>query len=190
LNNKEGNTALHLVLESRIQEELFRRIKEAAPTAEEKDYDSLQRNIELGCGRLTVGSTARLKAIPAGAFHKSKWDVVCGAYIRVLQQEPRPNGWGSSLWYMGMSEDGSYRWYEVSYMTSFGGTPASYEPFELCEIREADLATSHVIHVYQRAFGPEPIDVEDMESFLERWLLRFAEATEGRLQRPPRLPLD
>jgi len=41
---------------------------------------------------------------------------------------------------------------------------------------------------YQFAHEPEPIDDENEDEFLERWLQRFVRAYDGQLQRPSHLP--
>ena len=176
-----------------IFSEMLQRIRDTVPTARiEVDRDFGGR-VTLGPAELSWNTWHEGRLIHENAFPHSKWNVVGGAVIRVLQNSSSyVVGFGSCLWYLKWNEHMGYRWHEVSYMT----TPLSsrdrhtYQPFELQEIGEADLATSNVMHVYQRAFGPKEIDDEDMESFFDRWLTRFAEASEGRLQGPGRLPLD
>jgi hypothetical protein len=48
--------------------------------------------------------------------------------------------------------------------------------------RQADLAGGPGMHTIEVDFGPVPIDDEDSDAFLERWLTRLAHAYEGRLR--------
>jgi hypothetical protein len=58
------------------------------------------------------------------------------------------------------------------------------------ELEEADIAAGPGMSNLQFAAKPKPIDGEDFASFCDRWAEIFAEAFNGRLQHPPRLPLD
>ncbi len=82
-----------------------------------------------------------------------------------------------------------YGWHEVSYMvTPFTKDHPEYEPFELKNVTYADEAAASGMSIYQLAHEPVPIDDENKDEFLERWLKRFNKAYEGQLQRPSRLP--
>lgn len=171
--------------------ELVQRVRLSAPTATINDHNPLNGNISLGHGAIGWEVPRGFESIAEDSFPNSKWNNYCGAVINVVQRSPGSAvGYGSNLWYASRQSGSSCRWYEVSYMTLFNSSPVGYEPFELNDLKQADLAMSHVMHTYQRAFGPRTIDDEDSDEFLERWLTRFAEASEQRLQRPSRLPLD
>jgi hypothetical protein len=47
---------------------------------------------------------------------------------------------------------------------------------------QANLAASPGVHDIEVNFGPVPIDDENVESFLERWLARLAQAYSRRLR--------
>jgi len=176
-----------------IFNEMVQRIHDTAPTASVQVDWSHGSFVVMGTARLSWDTWEAGAVIRENEFPHSKWDVYAGAFIRVLQKVSHYTvGFGSSLWYIKWNEHTACRWYEVSYMTSpYCDHKVPYEPFELRETKDADLATStSMTHVYQRAFGPKSIDDEDMEDFLDRWLTRFAEASQGRLQRPGKLPLD
>jgi hypothetical protein len=114
--------------------------------------------------------------------------------IEVHQLTPRYL-WSSSLLYCRLPTSQDYRWYEVSFMPLFRATEMA--PFSLLEetnntryrYHHADFALSTTMHSYQAAFGPVPIDDENEESFIERWMTIFGAAAEGRLKHPSRLPL-
>lgn len=171
-----------------IVDRLFARIQEAAPTAKVGPS-----SIVVGQGMLQVslrreGSQHSIHGpfIHQGAFSQSKWDVVIGDTISVGQQQPQYS-WGASLWYCKLPKTEEYRWYETSY---FGvSREERMAPYALTEIRDADLAAAPIMHAYQIAWGPNPLDDEDAREFCERWAALLALAAQGRLEHPRRLPL-
>lgn len=174
-----------------LRDELWQRIRLVVPTVQHQDINSTMRQIELGDAFIDISFKTELQAIDQRAFGGSKWDVVCGAYIRVCNKRIRNMGRGASLWYMRLVPTDTYRWYEISYFSlAERSREFPYEPFELTNLRDADLATSNTAHIYCRAFGPVPIDDEDMESFFQRWMELFAKASQGQLESPSKLPID
>jgi hypothetical protein len=108
--------------------------------------------------------------------------------IVVHQQRPEYE-WSASLWYCRLPNKLEYRWYEASYFSAFRAEAAA--PYSLARsIRDADLAASNVMHVYQLAFGPTAIDDEDEEDFAERWAALLGLASQGKLGHPRYLPLQ
>jgi hypothetical protein len=94
------------------------------------------------------------------------------------------------LWYSKEHERDEYRWREVAYFSNaFSRHQPRYDPYFLDDINAADLAASRVMSEYQIAWGPAPIDDEDVEAFYERWADLFARAVRGQLQHPSNLPL-
>jgi len=171
--------------------DLSEKIKNYAPTAN-VDNILLESRSRIISGRITLG-TGRIEwrtmdpeePVSEDGFSKSNWDVVTGAKIRVRQETNKRPGYGSSLWYMRKDKADSYRWFEVSYkLHPLSRKAAPYEPFELDSIQDADLAAASGMQIYEIASEPEPIDYGDSQTFLDRWFKRFAEASQGRLQRP------
>jgi serine/threonine-protein kinase len=167
-----------------ISAELLRRIMDSAPLAKGNKRDI----IVLGGAVLEI-SPMTINPIGESAFSQSGWDVVAGAVVKVRQSAP-PYEWSASLWYSKEHERDAYRWREVSYFTNaFSRHQPRYEPYFLDDINAADLAASRVMSGYQIAWGPSPIDDEDVEAFYERWADLFARAVRGQLQHPSHLPL-
>jgi hypothetical protein len=121
--------------------------------------------------------------IPSGAFDRSGWDVVAGASIELIQEAPRGE-------YTDLGAGEGHRWIEVPYMRTMGGDPPGHgiEPFALDDLQDADLAASNVMHMYQHAAKPAPIDDENFDRFCDRWMERLAMAAQGQLRHPDRLP--
>lgn len=191
LNNRRdvAEQAFHILGD--IFDQIIQRIGNSAPTAIIQSDRGFGGKAILGLAEISWGSWHQGRFIDEDAFRTSHWNVYAGAYIKVVQSSPRLLvGYGSSIWYAKMNEHASCRWYEVSYMTHpLMRDRKEYEPYELMNVEEANRATSPGMDVCQKAFGPVEIDDEDMNSFIDRWLSRFAAASEGRLQRPGKLPL-
>lgn len=167
-----------------ISAELLRRIMDSAPSAK----GNKRGTIALGGAVLEI-SPMTINPIGESAFSQSGWDVVAGAVVKVRQSAP-PYEWSASLWYSKQHEKDEYRWREVSYFTNaFSRDQRKYEPYFFDDINAADLAASQVMSGYQIAWGPAPIDDEDVEAFYERWADLFARAVRGQLQHPGTLPL-
>jgi hypothetical protein len=171
-----------------IMGRLFNRLQTNVPIANRGAY-----SLTLGQGIMQVSVAPEVSMIDPGflnaeAFTFSKWDVVLVETIAVRQQHPVYE-WSASLWYCKLPETTDYRWYEASYF-SFHRAEA-YAPYDLStKIRDADLAASLIMHIYQLAFGPQPIDDEDEDDFGERWAALLALSAEGKLGHPRSLPLQ
>jgi len=175
-----------------IIENLFKTIQDNTQTVIIENGSSINlrtvSSIRLGKANLIVHYLIELGLADENKFTKSGWDVLAGATISVSQELPE-NRWGASLWYMRRHPNNDYRWHEVPYMT----TPImrehiKYEPFEIKNVSDADKAVAPGYGPYQFAHSPEPIDDENKDEFIERWLKRFIQAYQGQLQRPLYLP--
>ena len=136
---------------------------------------------------LNQGRVFRDGALSANAFRHSKWDVVVGEEINLVQHPP-PYRWCSSLWYCRLPGNTEFRWHEASYFATF--RHETFAPYSLTgSINDADLAAAPITGGCQLAFGPLPIDDENEEDFIERWSALLALASEGKLGHPRGLPL-
>jgi eukaryotic-like serine/threonine-protein kinase len=120
-------------------------------------------------------------AVPPNVFFRNgAWQVLALGSIRVWQEEP-PWSHAATLWYMRLGPDAAYRWYEMEYRKHALTKGPPIGPFAIQEIGDdiygqANLAAGPGMHVIEVNFGPVPIDDENLESFLERWLARLAQA--------------
>jgi hypothetical protein len=174
---REAISSLHEValgLVSRIQEE-------ASSSKQAGDMV-----VTLGAGTLAI-SVGR-GYIEPGAFANSGWDVLAGGRITLKQEGTSYRGRSASLWFTNLGAGETLRWYEVQYMRTFSPETRWDYPFALDELPEADLAASNIMHVYQHAARPMPIEDEDFTAFCDRWMAKLALAAEGRLTTPGTLP--
>jgi hypothetical protein len=169
-----------------IREDLFKYICDAAPAAvREGDL-----RVRLGKAVIVMRLIEDLGVISAHAFSQSKWDVILGAEIVVRQDSPRYI-WSSSIWYAKIQPDDDYRWREVSYFKSpFLLEHPLYEPHSLQEIKLADEAAKVGHYEFQIAWGPKPIDDENLPEFKSRWADILAKGAQGNLSHPRHLPLE
>lgn len=169
-----------------IREELFRDICEVAPIAVKED----EARVRLGSAVLVLRLIGETGGIAADAFPLSKWDVVLGAEIAVRQDSPRYVR-SSSIWYSKLLADDEYRWREVSYFGSpFLSDRSPYEPHSLNDFELADQVAAAGMAEYLIAWGPQPIDDENLPDFKSRWAGLLAKAADGKLSHPRRLPLQ
>lgn len=168
-----------------IFQTLLDKITDVAPNAKKVN----SKHLKLDRAELTIHYMTYGKVINESAFSNAGWDVVAGCLIVVIQHQPNYT-WGSNLWFMRTDPSSDYRWYEVSYMdTPTMSVGHEFTPFAIENIEDADYAASNIVHTYQIAWGPRPIDHEDIEDFYNRWTKLFANALEGKLRHPRSLPL-
>ena len=88
---------------------------------------------------------------------------------------------------MRLTEKAEVRWYEVSYKkNALAGAPLA-GPFAIQDVsneiyQRADEAAAPGMSMIELESRPEPIDDENTEQFIERWLARLALAFQGRLR--------
>ncbi len=64
------------------------------------------------------------------------------------------------------------------------------EPFGIEGYRtDIDLACGNIMHSINVAYGPLPLDSEDEESFISRWMNLVAKAATGKLNWPSEMPI-
>ena len=98
-------------------------------------------------------------------------------------------GRSHSLWYCDAQKPDVFRWYETAFMQISRRPDRSVAPFYMSPgARDVVLALSSAMHTYQVAWPFVPIDQGDEELFIERWILRFAEAAQGQLRYPSSMP--
>jgi hypothetical protein len=162
--------------------ELGQRILSAAPSA--RLESSAAWAVSLGSTKLWIRQNADM--ITRHAFRQSDWDVVHGATIGVEQIDPR-YVWSASLWYAKLPDAIAYRWVEMSYFRPF--SQEAHAPYAITDPGQADSAAGRGTHSIQIAWGPQPIDDENLDEFCERWSALLAKGTQGGLSHPSNLPL-
>ncbi len=97
--------------------------------------------------------------------------------------------WSASLLFGDLEDGNGYRWYEVAFWT-LAQQEEKDEPYGLeGYLADIDLACGNGMHVVNVAYGPLPIDSEDEEGFILRWVGLVAKAAVGKLSRPRGMPI-
>jgi eukaryotic-like serine/threonine-protein kinase len=149
-----------------------------------------ERQITLGNGILNIEG---INLVPfqnvGGTLGYSGWGVAAEASILVICNDKYRGiayAWSCSLIFAERSPDEGFRWYELGFRTKETEDAPHMIPFSE---RDLDIALSRLGGKEMLALGPWPIDAEDEDQFIERWLWIFAKAAGGTLDRPSSLPL-
>lgn len=98
-------------------------------------------------------------------------------------------GRSHSLWFCDAAEEDRFQWFELAFMISpFVREQRRQTPFALDPGNGAAQALSNVIGRYQVAWPFTPLTIGDLDEFISRWSSWLAEAANGTLERPRRMP--
>jgi len=121
------------------------------------------------------------------AFAKSRWDVVAGALIRVMQPGKYLER-SANLWFIRQGVEGAYRWAEASYVKHplYGedipdnrSGPFGFDARDA--LVHADAAVGGATAAFQLHSPLVYIDGEDQEAFFDRWMKRLVLASTGQM---------
>ena len=165
---------------------LDRQIMDNAPSVQ-SSATSLPRTWSLN------NATLRVDGVVLGPNSNSgmPFEVVAHTVISVGVPKNRSGyaGRSHSLWYCDAMEPGVFRWYETAFhaMMAFGND--GFQPFALSPGgQDVVFALDNVMHTVQVARPFTPIDQGEEEEFAERWIDWFADAAQGQLRHPDRMP--
>lgn len=125
-------------------------------------------------------------------YHYTGWDVLGWSIIGVICRNSRSNPytWSASLLFANRKDGNGFRWYEVSFwalnQSNKGDEPFGLEGYSA----DIDLALGNVMHSVNVAYGPFPVDGEDEENFISRWIGLVAKAATGKLTKPRHMPIS
>jgi len=98
--------------------------------------------------------------------------------------------WSAALLLMDLNNGDGLRWYEVAFWETMGRKRHEYAPFSLVDdLNEIRRAMGNGLHIYSVAYGPSPIDGENEDAFVKRWVGLLSQAAVGKLQRPTGMPI-
>jgi hypothetical protein len=166
-----------------IQQALLVAIKDAAPAA-------IEKRGERG-GACLVFGLAEIEFFPIREVPLDPWEWTPPAFdvvasTGVIVRIPMKNGFkgrSHSLWFCDAEQVGRFQWYEVAFMSSplLGGS-SNVRPFMLDPGPEAAKALSNGLAELQLAWPLTPLDVGQLDEFIDRWTSWFAAAALGRLE--------
>lgn len=182
---------------SRIKSRLFKCIKEQSESVNIKNRGVLtlgkagldfSKAESLDSPHISVANNGR------AAYEDTGLDVLGWAEIAVaceIGTSSRAYTWSASFLYVDRKDDNGFRWYEVAFWRMGQDKRGETAPFSL-KGYEADmyLAMGNGMHTVNLAYGPSPIDGEDEEAFIDRWIGLVAKAAIGELTAPRTLPIN
>ena len=121
------------------------------------------------------------------AFKKPKqspnFDLLGWTGIMMHQKGNEPHKWGANLLFCRYNKSEPYRWYEVSFMMHREDPDYNVHgrPFFLDDASEIDYAM-HIDGEIRPVSKLIPIDGEDMDDFIQRWITLFGYAMTGELK--------
>ena len=164
---------------------LDRRIKDDASAVDTRQ-DVSDMTWKLNAGSMSVDFRKRVEL---GKDQPLPFEVIAHTQIAAYMSADRRGyaGRSHSLWFCDAQEQGVFRWFETAFMTL--GSEDGYAPFAMTpDSRDAAIALSSTMHVYQAAWPFTPIDQGGEDEFIERWIGWFGDAAQGQLRYPNRLP--
>lgn len=175
---------------SQLARELRETIETHAPGANVNTADALLE-VRLGRGILHLTRPEEVRTPKAVVtYGRLSFTVVAEATISVINNPPLLGyrGRQHSLWYGDLEREGEFRWYELAFHVMWGdSTP--FVPLALSSTHgDAVGALLPVMHTYQVARTPEPIDQGEHDAFVERWAGWLARSAGGGLHHPNVMP--
>jgi hypothetical protein len=119
------------------------------------------------------------------------FDVIAqsGIVLSVPTDQYGYRGRSHSLWFCDAREAGQYQWFETAFMVSpLARREASMNPFALDPGADAAKALWNGMAAFQLAWPLEPVDIGDMDEFIDRWARWYGEAAQGHLTQPSQMP--
>ncbi|MFF9346337.1 serine/threonine protein kinase [Streptomyces sp. NPDC014734] len=167
-------------------------LKAAAPSAEIRRGNQAGWTLRLNDAQLTLsGFMQTAPEVWHAPAAPAPFDVIASATLS-LKIPANHHGYGGrshSLWYADAQVEGQYQWFETAFMnTPFRPGTGTTDPFALHPHHEARTAISPVLGMHQVAWPFTPLPIADPDDFISRWAAWFAQAANGRLAHPSRMP--
>ncbi len=162
---------------SAMAEELIEFITDSAPATEAARGRDGSVTLTLGAASLSVSALTETQQ----AF--SPYDVVAYGEIRL---QGRGRSRSHSLYFADFATPRSYSWFELGFMSAFGADFEN-EPRALPPA-EGLRAFEYVVGGLQLAYGMVPLDIGDLDAFIDYWADRFGQAANGQFPRLSQLP--
>lgn len=176
---------------NRIAEALHDAVTTAAPAATVQPRHDGGWTIHLGDASLTLAGPVHTRHSPWGDWTTPAMDVIAHSAIGV-QMPPTRSGYegrAHSLWYCDAHEEGRYQWFETAFMVSaLVGSRGRQNPFALDPCKDSAKALWTGVAEWQVAWPFTPVDIGNLEPFINRWAEWFAAAAQGNLNHPSRMP--
>lgn len=133
---------------------------------------------------LSLGSALlRVSALKPYGTRGASYDVISYGEIRV---EAQGMSRSHSLYFANFASEANYSWFEMGFMmrfgADFGNDPRAVPPSQGLGAFGAGMGS------LQLGYGIVPLDIGDLDHFVDAWAERFGNAASGRFPRLSRLP--
>lgn len=175
----------------RIADTLERMISGAAPAATVEPGRDGGWCIRLNEAELELVPSRMTSTSPWGSSQPPAFEVVAHAAvgIRIPPGRDQYEGRSHSLWFCDARDAGNFQWFETAFrFSSLIPRRGRQNPFALNPGKEAAKALCMGMSEFQVAWPFTPLNIGDLQDFIDRWANWFADATQGRLQHPGRMP--
>ena len=160
-------------------EEVVEFISDSAPATDVSRSQDGGARLVLGDARLIISGLSDFSGKDSSPF-----EVVSYGQIR-LEDGSRSRSRSHSLYFADFASERSYSWFELGFMTmgaDFNNEPRAAQPSEGLE------ALNGVFGGIQLAYGVVPLDIGDLDRFVDFWAERFGKAASGQFPQLSRLP--
>ena len=109
--------------------------------------------------------------------------------LRIPPSPSQFEGRSHSLWYCDARTEADFAWFETAFMVNpMVPRRGRQDPFALDPAEEAAKAVGSGVAEFQVAWPFTSLVVGDLDEFIDRWAGWLADAAQGRLGRPRRMP--
>ncbi|RLQ86424.1 serine/threonine protein kinase [Mycetocola zhadangensis] len=161
-------------------EEVVEFISDSAPATEVSRSRDGGATLALGHARLIISGLSDFSGSESSPF-----DVIAYGHIR-LEDSGRTRSRSHSLYFADFEAEHSYSWFELGFMQTMGADfnnqPRAVQPSEGLGVFQGGLGR------LQLGYGVVPLDVGDLDLFVDSWAERFGQAASGRFPRLSQLP--
>ncbi len=162
-------------------EEVVEFISDNAPATEISRSGDGGVTLSLGDARLIISGLSDFSGSESSPF-----DVIAYGQIR-LEDSRRTRSRSHSLYFADFGAEGTYSWFELGFMHSWGATDFENEP-RAVQPGEGLGAFQSGLGGLQLGYGVVPLDIGDLDRFVDFWSERFGLAASGEFPRLSRLP--
>ena len=163
-----------------LTEELVEFITDSAPATQVSRTGGGAVTLALGQARLIISGLSNFAGTDS-----SPLDVIAYGQIR-LEDTNRSRSRSHSLYFADFAAEHSYAWFELGFMQGMGAD-FSNEPRALTA-GEGLSAFQSGLGGPQLGYGVVPLDIGDLERFVDLWSERFGQAAAGKFPRLFQLP--
>ncbi|WP_157156301.1 serine/threonine-protein kinase [Diaminobutyricimonas sp. LJ205] len=163
-----------------LMEEVIEFISDGAPATEVSRSRDGGATLALGHARLIISGLSDFSGSESSPF-----DVVAYGQIR-LEDSRRTRSRSHSLYFADLEVEHSYSWFELGFMQGMG--PDFHNEPRAAQPGEGLGAFQGVVGGLQLGYGVVPLDIGDLDRFVDFWAERFGQAASGQFPGLSRLP--